>query len=106
MIIDQFLPLDGPGQCEGEVVQAEHLAEVGPAGRTDGPQRVTAALQLGQRDVLPAVRLQELQGTLGNTGHRDQTTNTVLCTYIHIICALLFNLTAVCILSDAMRALS
>lgn len=59
------------------MVQAEHLAQVGPAGRTDGPQRVTAALQLSQRHILPAVRLQELQGTLGNTGGRDKTMNTM-----------------------------
>lgn len=52
------------------MVQVEHLAQVLPAGRTDGPQRVTTALKLRHRHILMTVRLQELQSTLGNTVHR------------------------------------
>lgn len=58
-------PLDGPGHGQREVVQAEHLAQVLPAGGADGPQRVAAALKLCHRHVFVTVCLQELQSTLG-----------------------------------------
>lgn len=63
-------PLDGPGHGQREVVQVEHLAQVVPAGWADGPQRVTAALELCHSHVLVTVRFQELQGTLGYTVQR------------------------------------
>lgn len=63
-------PLNGPGHGQGELVQVEDLAQVLPAGRTDGPQRVTAALQLRSRHVLVTVGLQKLQCTLGRSSRR------------------------------------
>lgn len=45
------------------------MAQVLSAGRADGPKRVAAALQLRQCYIFLTVRLQELQGTLGNKGH-------------------------------------
>lgn len=57
------------------MVQVEHVAQVLSAGRTDGPQRVAAALQLRHCYVLTTVRFQELQGTLGNKSHRDTGKN-------------------------------
>lgn len=63
----QNSPLDGPGHGQGELVQAEDLAQILPAGRADGPQRVTAALQLRYRHVLVAVGLQELERALGTS---------------------------------------
>lgn len=57
-------PLDGPRYSQWEVVQAEHLAQVLPAGGADGPQRVAAALKLCYCHILVSVRLQELQSTL------------------------------------------
>lgn len=58
--------MNSPGHGQGEVVKFEHLAQVLPAGRTDGPQRITAALQLRHCHILMTVSLQELQGILGN----------------------------------------
>lgn len=63
-------PLHSPGHGDGEVLGGvEHVDQTGPAGGADGPQGVAAALQLGHRHVLMAVRLQELQGTLGKKTH-------------------------------------
>lgn len=59
--------MNSPGQRQGEVVQTEDLAQVLPARGADGPQRVTAALQLRHRHILMSIGLQELQGTLGYT---------------------------------------
>lgn len=59
-------PLDGPRHSQWEVVQAEHLAQVLPAGGADGPQRVAAALKFCHRHILVTVRLQKLQSTLGH----------------------------------------
>lgn len=63
-------PLDGPRHSQREVVQAEHLAQVLPAGGADGPQRVAAALKFCHRHILMTVRLQELQSTLGQRVQR------------------------------------
>lgn len=65
---DEFsrgVPLHGPGHGDGEFFRGvQHLDQVLPAGRTDGPQRVGAALQLSDDQVVWHVALQPLQGSL------------------------------------------
>lgn len=60
-----FLPLHRPGHGDEELIlRTEHVYEVLPAGRTDGPQRVGAAFQLRDAQVRRGVTLQPLHGLL------------------------------------------
>lgn len=60
-----MVPLDGPGHGDWEGgIFAQDVHQVLPAGGADGPEGVGAALQLGYRDVLFGIGLQELHGSL------------------------------------------
>lgn len=58
-------PLHGPRDRNGEfIVRAQHFYQAVSAGGADGPQRVGAALQLRNAQVIRRVALQPLQGVL------------------------------------------
>lgn len=60
-----FVPLHRPGNGDEELIlRIQHCDQVFLAGRTDGPQRVGAAFQLCDAQVLRGVTLQPLQGRL------------------------------------------
>lgn len=59
------VPLHRPGHSDGEfLIGAQHFYQVFSAGWTDGPQRVGAAFQFCDVQVLCHVALQPLQGFL------------------------------------------
>lgn len=59
------VPLHGPGHSDGEVFfGAQHIYKGVSAGWTDGPQRVGAAFQHCNDQVVVRVALQPLQGVL------------------------------------------
>lgn len=56
--VGRCIPLNGPGHSDGKVLaRAQHLYQIGPARRTDGPQRVGAALELSDDQVVRHVAL-------------------------------------------------
>lgn len=60
-----FVPLHRPRHGDEELIlRIQHCNQVFLAGRTDGPQRVGAAFQLCDAQVIRGVTLQPLQGRL------------------------------------------
>ena len=59
------VPLDGPFNSDGEfLIRSQHVYQVGSAGWTNSPQRVGAAFELCNDQVVRQVALQPLQGVL------------------------------------------